>query len=213
MLRPAIEQPELLPLAPGAASRRIVLRCYRFGDGAALFTALAPHRDELMQWMEWPRRHQRVEDSESYARRMHAEFMLRRSMPMAIFEAANGRYLGGAGYHIPDWTTPKAEIGYFLVPPARGAGIASDVVRLQIHYAFDQMQVNRIWGSCDAANRASAGVMRRAGMVEEGLLRADTRDHHGTVRDTLVFGLTITDYPAWSAAQGMSDLEYLAGSA
>jgi len=49
MLRPAIEQPELLPLAPGAASRRIVLRCYRFGDGAALFAALAPHRDEMQR--------------------------------------------------------------------------------------------------------------------------------------------------------------------
>jgi len=209
MIRPAIDQPEVLPLAEGVASARIVLRRYRVGDGAALFDALAPHREELMQWMEWPRRHQRVEDSESYARRMHAEFILRRSMPMAIFDGDGVRYLGGAGFHVPDWNTPKVEIGYFLVPPARGTGIASDVVRLQVHYAFDQMQVNRIWGSCDAANDASAGVMRRAGMKEEGLLRADTRDHHGTVRDTRVFGLTFNDYAGWTAAHGVPDLRYL----
>ena len=134
-----------------------MLRRYRFGDGAALFDALAPHREELMQWMEWPRRHQRVEDSESYARRMHAEFMLRRSMPMAIFDAESDRYLGGAGFHVPDWTTPKVEIGYFLVPPARGTGIATDVVRLQIHYAFDQMQVNRIWGIVRRRQRRQRG--------------------------------------------------------
>jgi RimJ/RimL family protein N-acetyltransferase len=208
MPRPAIAQPELLPLAEGMTSRRLVLRRYRFGDGAALFAALAPHREELMQWMEWPRRHQRVEDSESYARRMNAEFTLRRAMPMAIFDR-DGNYLGGAGFHVPDWNTPKAEIGYFLVPPARGTGIASDVVRLQIHYAFDQMQMNRIWGSCDAANDASSGVMRRAGMREEGWLRAETRDHHGNVRDTRVFGLTLDDYPDWTATHGMADLGYL----
>jgi RimJ/RimL family protein N-acetyltransferase len=209
MVRPAIDQPELLPLAEGATSRRIVLRRYRFGDGTALFDALAPHRDELMQWMEWPRRHRRIEDSESYARRMHAEFMLRRSMPMAIFEAGSDRYLGGAGFHVPDWTTPKVEIGYFLVPPARGSGVATEVVRLQVHYAFDQMQVNRIWGACDAGNDASAGVMRRAGLREEGVLRAETRDHRGRVRDTRLFGLTIDDYPGWQTNHGLPDLGYL----
>jgi RimJ/RimL family protein N-acetyltransferase len=208
MPRPAIAQPELLPLAEGMATARIVLRRYRFGDGAALFGALAPHREELMQWMEWPRRHQRVEDSESYARRMHAEFMLRRSMPMAVFDAG-GAYLGGAGFHSPDWATPKAEMGYFLVPPARGSGVATEVVRLQVHYAFEQMQVSRVWGSCDAGNDASAGVMRRAGLREEGVLRAEQRDHHGRVRDTRMFGLTFEDYPGWSSVYGVPDLRYL----
>ncbi|HQR70026.1 MAG TPA: GNAT family protein [Burkholderiaceae bacterium] len=209
MLRPAIDKPELLPLAEGASSSRIVLRRYRCGDGAALFAAIAPHREELMQWMEWPRRHQRVEDSESYARRMHAEFIERKSMPMAIFDAASGAYLGGAGFHAPDWNVPKVEVGYFLVPPARGAGLATEVIRLQIHYAFEQMQVNRVWGSCDGGNDASAGVMRRAGLPEEGLLRAETRDHHGRVRDTRLFGLSLEDYPAWAAQHGLTDLAYL----
>jgi RimJ/RimL family protein N-acetyltransferase len=210
MPRPAIEHPELLSLADGLSSHRIVLRRYRVGDGPTLFTALAPHRDELLQWMEWPRRHQRVEDSESYARRMSAEFALRRAMPMAIVDSASGIYLGGAGFHAPDWNTPKAEIGYFLVPPARGAGIATDVVRLEVHYAFDQMLVNRVWGSCDAGNASSEAVMRRAGMRDEGLLRAETRDHHGQLRDTRVFALTIDDYPGWSAAHGIADRVYLA---
>jgi RimJ/RimL family protein N-acetyltransferase len=209
MWRAAIDQPELLPLPEGVTCGRIVLRRYRFGDGKTLFGALAPHREELMQWMEWPQRHQRVEDSESYARRMHAEFIQRRSMPMAIFDAADERYLGGAGFHAPDWTTPKAEIGYFLLPPARGAGIAADVVRLQIHYAFDQMQVNRVWGSCDAGNEASAEVMRRAGMREEGVRRAESRDHHGQVHDTCVFGLALDDYASWMASHGVPDLGYL----
>jgi RimJ/RimL family protein N-acetyltransferase len=208
MARPPVEQPELLPLPEGVTSARVVLRRYRFGDGAALFGALAPHREELMQSMEWPRRHQRVEDSESYARRMHAEFALRRSMPMAIYDH-QGLYAGGAGFHAPDWTVPKVEVGYFLVPPARGTGIATEVVRLQIHYAFDHMQMNRVWGACNADNEASAAVMRRAGLREEGVQRDDARDHHGRLHATRVFGMTLADYPGWVATHGVPDLGYL----
>ncbi|MGH6624921.1 MAG: GNAT family N-acetyltransferase [Burkholderiaceae bacterium] len=197
MEHPARDRPELLTLPNGIAAGRILLRRYRPGDGDSFFAGLAPHRDELMQWMEWPVRHQTVEDSESYATRMHAEFALRKSMPMGIWDRSTGVFLGGAGFHAPDWTTPKAEIGYFLVPPARGAGIAADVVRLQVHYAFDHMKVNRIWGGCDPENDGSASVMRRAGLREEGRLRAHERNHHGQLRDTLVFGLAVFDFDAW----------------
>ena len=42
-----------------------------------------------------------------------------------------------------------------------------------------------------------------------GVLRAETRDHHGNVRDTRMFGLTLDDFPAWTANHGMADLRYL----
>lgn len=206
--RPAQAQPELLPLPDGVASERLVVRRYHPGDGHAFFDALAPHREELMHWMVWPQRHQQPADSESYVVRMHAQFALRESMPMGIFDA-HGRLLGGSGFHAPDWSTPKAELGYFLVPPARGAGIATEAVRLLVHYAFDHMAVNRVWAACDADNAASANVLRRAGVPEEGRMRAETRDHHRRLRDTLMFGLAIHDYPAWVERHGVPAMRYL----
>ena len=206
--RPALSQPELLPLPDGVASDRLVVRRYRPGDGEAFFAGLAPHRDELMRWMLWPQRHQRVEDSESYAVRMHAQFALRAAMPMGIF-THRGEFLGGSGFHSPDWKTPKAEIGYFLLPPARGQGIATEAVRLLVHYAFDHMGVNRLCATCDAGNAGSANVLRSAGVPEEGRMRAETRDHHGHLRDTLMFGLCSADYPAWRAQHGVPTLTYL----
>lgn len=208
MERPALSQPELLPLPDGAASDRVIVRRYRPGDGAPFFNGLAPHRDELMRWMLWPQRHQQPADSESYTVRMHARFALREAMPMGVFSPA-GEYLGGSGFHAPDWKTPKAEIGYFLLPPARGKGLATEVVRLLLHYAFDHMAVNRVWATCDADNAGSSDVLRRAGVPEEGRLRAETRDHHGRLRDTLMFGLCLADYPAWRVDHGVSGLAYL----
>ena len=204
---PALPQPELLPLPDGVGSDRLIVRRYRAGDGAAFFDALAPFRAELMRWMPWPHRHQQPADSESYAVRMHAQFALREAMPMGIW-SLDGVFLGGSGYHAPDWSTPKAELGYFLLPPARGRGIATEAVRLLVHYAFDHMAVNRLWASCDSGNEASASVMRRAGVPEEGRLRAETRDHHGRLHDTLMFGLASRNYPAWRAQHGVASLHY-----
>jgi len=206
--RPAQSKPELLPLPDGVASGRVLVRRYRPGDGAAFFAGLAPQRAELMQWMMWPQKHQRPEDSESYVVRMHAEFALRSNMPMGIWSEA-GEFLGGSGFHAPDWNTPKAEIGYFLLQSARRQGLASEVVRLLIQYAFEHMQVNRVSGTCDAGNAASANVMRRAGLAEEGVMRAEARDHHGRLRDTLMFGLAIAGYPAWVERHGVRDLAYI----
>ncbi len=207
-LRPALSQPELLPLPDGVASDRVVVRRYRPGDGAAFFDALAPHREELTQWLAWPQLHQRTEDSESFALRKHSEFALRQSMPMGIWSTA-GDFLGGSGFHAPDWTTPKAEIGYFLLPPARGQGFAAEAVRLLVHYAFERMQLNRVCSGCDANNSASADVLRRAGLMEEGKMRAQTRDHHGQLRDTLIFGLTVDDFARWLDRHAVSSINYL----
>lgn len=205
--RPAQARPELLPLPDGVASSRVVVRRYRPDDGADFFAGLAPQRAELLQWMTWPQKHQRLEDSESYVARMHAEFALRSNMPMGIW-SKSGEFLGGSGFHAPDWNTPKAEIGYFLLSSARRQGLASEVVRLLIQYAFEHMQVNRVFGTCDAGNAASANVMRRAGLSEEGLMRSETRDHRGRLRDTLMFGLAQSAYPAWLERCGVRDLTY-----
>lgn len=120
-----------------------------------------------------------------------------------------GDFIGGSGFHAPDWKTPKAEIGYFLLPTSRGKGFASEVVRLLVHYAFERMQLNRVWSSCDAGNTASLHVLRRAGLVEEGTLRAETRDHREQLRDTAIFGLALSGFAEWLDRHAVAGIRYI----
>src|SRR5690606_12547425 len=99
---------------------------------------------------------------------------------------------------------PKVEIGYFLIESARGRGYATEAVRMLIAYAFEFMGMNRVAASCDAHNRASAAVLRRAGMREEACQRMERRDHHGSLRDTLWFALTVSGYPEWKARHAVA---------
>jgi RimJ/RimL family protein N-acetyltransferase len=200
-MRPPITHPELLDVADSLASESILLRCYWQGDGEALFAGIDAHRDELKQRLPWPDAHRSAADSEAYVRRMQADFVARRQFVFGIWDRASGDYLGGAGLHAPDWRTPKAAMGYFLLPTARGRGHASSAVRLLVRMGFDQLLLNRIHATCDADNAASAAVLRRAGLQLEGRSHLDQRDHHGRLRDTLHFALTIADYSRWSAAQ------------
>jgi len=198
--RPAVTHPELLDVAEDLEGGSIQLRAYRPGDGVAFFAAIDRHRDDLKERMAWTDEHRSSADTEAYVRRMQAEFIARRQFIFGIW-SADGECLGGAGFHALEWKTPKAEMGYFLFPPARGFGHATTAVRRLVRLAFDQLLLNRIHATCDADNAGSANVMRRAGLREEGISRCDQRDHHGKVRDTLRFGLTIFEYSDWSAAQ------------
>ena len=200
-MRPAITHPELLDVADSLASESILLRCYRPGDGEALFAGIDAHRDELKQRLPWPDAHRSAADSEAYVRRMQADFVARRQFVFGIWDRASGDYLGSTGLHAPDWRTPKVEVGYFLLPTARGRGHASSAVRLLVRMGFDQLLLNRVHATCDADNAASAAVLRRAGLQLEGRSHLDQRDHNGRLRDTLHFALTIDDYSRWSAAQ------------
>ena len=184
-----VERPELLDLPDGIVGPRLHLRAYRPDDDAAVFAGLGLHRDELMRWMSWPSYHQTVVDTASYVRRMAAKFALREGLVVGIWERSSGAYLGGTGYHAPQWQVPRAELGYFLLPPARGRGFATEALKLVIDFGFRHAGFNRIWGDCDAENTASAAVMRRAGMLLEATMRQDTRDHHGKLRTSLRFSL------------------------
>jgi RimJ/RimL family protein N-acetyltransferase len=197
--RPAVSLPELLDVTEVLDSGSILLRGYRPGDGAAFFAAIDRHRADLKERLAWTDEHRSSADTEAFVRRMQAEFIARRQFIYGIW-SADGENLGGAGFHALDWKTPKAELGYFLFPPARGFGHATTAVRQLVRSAFDQLLLNRIDATCDADNDASANVMRRAGLREEGISRCEQRDHNGKLRDTLRFGL-IDDYRDRGAAQ------------
>jgi RimJ/RimL family protein N-acetyltransferase len=198
----AVARPELLELPDRILGPRVLLRAYRPDDDAAGFAGLSAHRDELLQWMSWPSYHQSLLDTASYVRRMAARFALREVLVMGIWDRGTGAYLGGTGFHAPLWQVPSAEFGYFLLPPARGKGLATEALKLLIDYAFRCVGFNRIWGDCDNENTASAAVMRRAGLQHEATMRHDTRDHHGKLRTSLRFSLGWDEYPVWRRTHG-----------
>lgn len=187
------EYPSLIALPDRLEGPRVLLRPYRADDAAAVFAAIDESRAHLAPWMDWVGRHRTVDDTRDYCLRMAADWLVRHSLILGMFDRADGRYLGGTGFHAPDWATPSFEAGYWIRPSAEGNGYVTEAVRLQVDLAFGVLGARRVELWCDARNDRSRRVAERCGFVLEGRLRNRTRRPDGSLSDDLVFSLVPGD--------------------
>lgn len=64
-----------------------------------------------------------------------------------------------------------AEIGYAVHVEQWGRGFATQIARLLLGVAFADPAVERVQGTCDPRNLASAAVLRNVGLMYEGTMR------------------------------------------
>jgi len=83
----------------------------------------------------------------------------------------------------------SAEAGYFMATAQRGRGYAPEALQHVMGWAFETLGLNRVHAHCMAWNEASVRVMRKAGMLEEGLLKGAILKW-GRFEDVRLFGLT-----------------------
>ena len=74
-------------------------------------------------------------------------------------------------------------------------GLGSEVVHLLLRLGFDELDLYRIWGARSPDNEASARLMTKIGMVEEGTIRGHIRVRDG-YRDSVVHSIL---RPQWTA--------------
>ncbi len=186
----AVTQPELLDLPDELRGERVLLRPYRAGDGAAFFAAVDADRDDLATWVAWVDQFGTPDDAEAYVRRLHSKWIARSALILGIWSRDGRDYYGGTGFHGFDWKVPSLELGYFLTKNARGNGYATEAIDLVVRLGLETLGARRIWASCDALNERSIRLLERCGFTREATLRSECVDHHGTLRDTLLYAVT-----------------------
>jgi RimJ/RimL family protein N-acetyltransferase len=85
-----------------------------------------------------------------------------------IVRRADGLAVGDAGFHGPPDEDGEVEIGYALVPAARGAGLASEAICLLVDWASHQRGVRAVTARVDPGNDASRRVLARLGFSADG---------------------------------------------
>jgi RimJ/RimL family protein N-acetyltransferase len=90
----------------------------------------------------------------------------------AITDAGSGAALGSIGVR---WLEPEqgvAEVGYWVAPDARGAGICTRALRLVSRWVLEDCGAERLQLRADELNPASRKVAENAGFTQEGILRS-----------------------------------------
>ena len=93
-----------------------------------------------------------------------------RLLPLVVV-GASGEVLGGGTLHHLDTERGIVEIGYWLLPQARGRGVATRVARLLAEHAFS-LGIERVAAYVNVGNERSDRVLERAGFTREGVIRS-----------------------------------------
>jgi RimJ/RimL family protein N-acetyltransferase len=103
----------------------------------------------------------------------------------AVVRRSDELAIGDAGFHGPPNATGEVEIGYALVPAARGAGFAQEAMQLLIAWAWGQPGVALVTARVDPGNAPSVRLLRRLGFVFDRNAKSMHRYvlEHSAVRD------------------------------
>jgi len=91
---------------------------------------------------------------------------------MAVTDASKRPFLGHVMLHTLAWRHRRGEVGYWLVPEARGRGIGSAAVSLVVEWAFDELRLERIEITTTPDNTAARALAQSLGFEEEGVMIA-----------------------------------------
>lgn len=179
--------PILLTIPEQFESNRLVIRAPQWGDGAAVNEAVIESIEELRLWLPFAQSIPTLDESEIVIREARLRYLDRSDLRLLIFHRETGKLIGSSGLHRIDWAARKFEIGYWLHSAYTNQGYMTEAVHAITHFAIQELEANRIEIRCDRNNERSAAVARRAGFTLEGILRNETTDRNGQLRDTMVF--------------------------
>ncbi len=98
-----------------------------------------------------------------------------------VTEKDTGTYIGDIGFNNHVIAHSRAEIGFKLARAYWKKGLMSEALEQVLEYGFTEMQLNRIEAVVDPQNAACLGLLKKAGFVEEGLLREYEHEAKGFV--------------------------------
>ncbi|MGW4247014.1 GNAT family N-acetyltransferase [Nocardia sp. NPDC004722] len=198
--RPADEVwPEMTwPVPPGTVLRgeTVELRPVdAAADAAALFGAL----DHDAVWAHIPGRPEVAEQFEDRLRQADSAedwqmWTVRTRRPVG--EVPAGEIVGVTAYLDVRPRDAALEIGFTAYSPAVwGTAANPEAKLLLLEYAFETLGVGRVQLKTDVRNHRSQQAIARLGAKYEGTLRRQFRRGDGTVRDSVLFSITVEDWP------------------
>ena len=118
-------------------------------------------------------------------------------LPWATRLTSTGRIVGMTTFMNPSANAPRLEIGStWLAASAQGTGVNREAKLLQLTHAFDELQCIAVEFRTHWHNRQSRKAIAALGAKEDGVLRSHSVGPDGALRDTVIFSITSSEWPA-----------------
>ncbi|WP_299956670.1 GNAT family N-acetyltransferase [uncultured Modestobacter sp.] len=118
-------------------------------------------------------------------------------LPFAVRRNDTGAVVGVTTYCNVDAETPRLEIGYtWTAASAQRTGVNAESKLLLLGHAFDVLGCLAVEFRTHWHNQQSRTAIARLGAKQDGVLRNHRRQPDGSLRDTVVFSILDTEWPA-----------------
>lgn len=107
-------------------------------------------------------------------------------LTFTIVEPGSDVCRGQIDVHHTDWENRRAELGIWLAPQVRGRGLASAALTLACRWLFETCGFERLEVLTEPDNERMIRTARRAGFLEEGILRGYLRERGKRVDTTIM---------------------------
>ena len=119
------------------------------------------------------------------------------AVPMVVVRRADGQVLGQTSFCNIDPATPRAEIGYtWYAASAQRSAVNSEAKLLMLSHAFETRGCIAVEFRTHWFNQRSRAAIARLGAKQDGVLRNHQRLPDGSLRDTVVFSIIESEWPA-----------------
>jgi len=165
---------------------RLTLREFKERDWQAVHAYASD--PEVVRHVEWGPNTE--EDTRAFIQRALAQQQEqpRSNYGFAVVLKKQDLLIGACGIRISNPDQREGWIGYVFNRRFWGQGYATEAARALVAFGFDQLDLHRIFATCDPANVASARVLEKTGMRCEGHLR-EHKWQKGRWRDSLLYAI------------------------
>jgi RimJ/RimL family protein N-acetyltransferase len=117
-------------------------------------------------------------------------------VPFALLDGASGQVIGSTSFHDIVPAVQRLEIGYTWYAASRQRSAVNTTVKLLLmQHAFDTLGAQLVGWRTDNFNFASQRAIERLGARKDGVLRHHGLRRDGTVRDTVMYSLSLGEWP------------------
>ena len=166
---------------------RLSLLPLRTEDAEAIFAFGSDA--EVTRFVFWPR-HETVENSRNFVAWLNGIKFL----TWAIRQRGQPNVIGIVFLHSLNAHHRKAELSFHVARPCWRQGFATEAAAAVLRHALGPMKLNRIEATCMVPNEASARVLAKLGLIQEGLLR-QSHQRAGQFFDMKLFAILSSDLP------------------
>ena len=181
-----------LPVRLPIETERLVLRAHRMDD---LDDLVAFHADpEVVRYVPWPVRDRAATEEALRVKLTQTELVAHGQwLVLAVEVRSTGTVIGEV---LLKWASDRqGEVGFALSRDHRGRGYAAEAATAMLRLGFDDLGFHRITAVCIEENVASARLLTRLGMRQEGRL-VDNVLFKGAWATQLVFAMLEDEWRA-----------------